>query len=194
MLSQSKHSETHISSSGGSASTDRHGARVSGPTVSSDVVTKHEIWLKEEDGNEFSFTLINEDIPIREGQKISLIFCGLKDENDGYRSALVNHSSKKHWLFQNADSLIRLLDLGVKPSALELLITIPFILLTLYEILMFLVGSKGFGLITWSIYLVAFSIYAYYKIIPKSKDHLKDRKNLNKHLETLVQQEYQNYK
>ncbi len=99
VISQNKYSETHVSSSGAVGNV--------GPTVHSTTVTKHEFWIRKEDGSEESIQLSGHDVPLREGQKITLIISGLKGGNYSYYTILVNHSANKHWFLENANSLNR---------------------------------------------------------------------------------------
>lgn len=190
VLSQYKHSETHISSSGGSASVSRHGTNVNAPTISSNVVTKHEVWLKQEDGNEYSFTLINENIPIREGQQISLIFCGLADENSGKRSALVNHSSNKYWLLKDAESLDKDLGFIERAGILGRINIILFVLASINALFIYFSSDDKIqwyeAISFWLVTLISFSLYFIFKIIPMTKKEIKSKQKLNAHLKALA--------
>jgi len=105
VLSQNKFSETHVSSSGGGGYVGKSGGHVSAPTVRSSTSINQEFWIKTDDGKEKSVQLYDQDIPIREGQKITLISGGLKGKDPGYKLVLVNHNSKEHWLITKAQEL-----------------------------------------------------------------------------------------
>ena len=100
VLGQNKYSETHVSSSGGGGHVTQHGGHVSAPKVHSTTVTNHEFWIKTDDGTEESVQLSGYDIPLREGQRITLISAGVKGYDSGYFSILVNHNTSKHWFIK----------------------------------------------------------------------------------------------
>ena len=72
VMSSNKHSETQVWSSGGGGYVGPQGGQVAAPTVQSRAITNHEFWLKTTDGKEKSIQLSDVDIPLREGQKITL--------------------------------------------------------------------------------------------------------------------------
>lgn len=116
VLGSSKYSETQVWSTGGGGSGyvhPQHGGRinVSAPQVHSRSITHHEFWMNTPDGREHSVKLANKDIPLREGQKITLISCGRKGKRSGYYTILVNHSAGKHWFINTANDLNRLFGL-----------------------------------------------------------------------------------
>lgn len=107
VIGQNKYSETHISSSGGGGYINQHGGHISAPTISSSVVTNQEFWIRRANGVEKSVQLSGRDIPLRQGQVITLISAGLKGKDSGYYSILVNHNAKRHWFINKADQLNR---------------------------------------------------------------------------------------
>ena len=110
VLDDKKFSETHVSSSGGGGYVNQYGGHVSAPQVTSSSTTHQEIWYKKENGDEKSIQLEG-DIPLRIGHKISEISAGNKDSDTCWRFALINHSTKKYWLLNNATDLNKLLDI-----------------------------------------------------------------------------------
>jgi len=66
-----------------------------GENLSVSSVTKHDIWLQEEDGTEVSIQISGYDIPIRVGQRVSVLAAALAGEEDGHAVALINHASRK---------------------------------------------------------------------------------------------------
>jgi len=102
VLSQDKFSETHVSGGGGGGahghSRDVH--------VSSRVVTKHEFWLKTDDGKEVSVQLTGHDIPLREGQRVTVVYMQNVQFDTGYAALLINHTSDEYW------KLIRVTDMA----------------------------------------------------------------------------------
>lgn len=119
VVSTQKHSETHVSSSGGGGYVNQGSGYISAPTVHSRAVTQHEFWLKTEDGREVSVKLSGFDIPLREGQKVTLISAGRPGENSGWYSVLVNHNAGEHWFLNKAESLnqkLRFAPLKIAPA------------------------------------------------------------------------------
>ena len=111
VLSQNKYSSTHVSSEGGGGYVGQHGGHVSAPKITSTTTTHHEFWIKKEDGSEECIKLVDCDIPVREGQRITLISAGIKGKNATYYSVLVNHNAYEHWYIKEADSLNKVLDI-----------------------------------------------------------------------------------
>ncbi|WP_165313155.1 hypothetical protein [Vibrio ziniensis] len=179
ILGQNKYSETHVSSSGGGGYVGQHGGHVSAPTVHSTTVTNHEFWIKKEDGSEKSIQLAGHDIPLREGQKITLISAGIKGKDSGYFSVLVNHNANQHWFVNKADSLNKLLKID-QISGKSI-----FIAGGLWWLVTSITNSVGTGAIITGAFVV-------YRIATKIPRIIKMIKALNKHLESIAQQAYQN--
>lgn len=95
IVGSSKYSETHISSSSGHRTTHIH----------SNTVTNHEFWLRSDDGVEHDIKFVGIDIPLRPGQKITLISAHGKSPRKDLYSILINHSAQKHWYIHNATEL-----------------------------------------------------------------------------------------
>jgi len=89
ILSQNKFSETHVSGGGGGGA-HGHSSNIS---ISSRAITKHEFWIKTDDGKEKAIQLEGHDIPLREGQRISVISLWEKKMQRGYTAMLINHTS-----------------------------------------------------------------------------------------------------
>lgn len=174
VLSQNKYSETHVSQSGGGVGyVGKYGGYVSAPKIHSTTVTNHEFWIKQEDGSEKSFKLSGHDIPIREGQRISIITAGLKGSDSNYHSILVNHDTHEHWLLNNAKELNKHLKID-DISGKSLLIAGGLWWLVA------LVSTKEIG----AIVAVGFIIY---RTVTKGTRIDKMLKALSQHLEELVQ-------
>lgn len=110
-----KWSETHVSSSNGGGYVSREGGYISAPTINSSSSTKHEFWLELEDGTEKPIRLSDVDIPLRVGQKITMISIKLVDKIDEYWCALYNHTAKEyHEIHSPTLCAISLFDLSVK--------------------------------------------------------------------------------
>ena len=104
VLSQNKFSETHVSGGGGGGS---HGHTRS-VSISSQAITKHEFWIKTDDGREEAIQLSGADVAIREGQRISLITIWNPSKDTGHYAMIVNHTA------QTKDFLLDYAKLGYK--------------------------------------------------------------------------------
>lgn len=94
-----KRSETYVSGNFDKKSKDVN--------VTSDVVIKHEFWLKTPDGKEEEIQLSGYDIPLREGQEVSMLLAFPKGGEYSWYVALINHSAGKFWWTMD---LMRLVD------------------------------------------------------------------------------------
>lgn len=93
VIDSSKHSETHVSSSGGGGYIGPNGGIITAPRVHSHTVTKHEFWLRSADGREHAIQLSNVDVPLRAGQDVSLIFATNEKSKLWKYTTLINHSA-----------------------------------------------------------------------------------------------------
>ena len=91
VLSHDKHSETHVSSYGGGGYVGPQGGHISPAIVSSTVTNKQDIWIKADDGQELSLHLTGVDVPLRAGQKITVLLAKRKEQDDS--AACVVYSS-----------------------------------------------------------------------------------------------------
>lgn len=83
VAASNKWSDTYVSGHG-----DKHGT-----TVKSDVVHKTEFFLKDGD-EERSFQIADLNVPVREGQKVSVVWCILNDRDTGPHRFVFNHTTK----------------------------------------------------------------------------------------------------
>ena len=105
VVGSQKFSETKISSSGGGGYVGPEGGRISAPTIRSTSVTNHEIWIRAEDGVEHNVSLRGLDIPLREGQKVTLVATARKGAGVMMYCMLVNHSAGRHWYINTAEEM-----------------------------------------------------------------------------------------
>lgn len=101
-------SEIHVRSSGGGGHVGPQGGYVPAPRIHSVKTDRLEIWIKNDGGSEECFDLPTTDIPLREGQRITLIFY-VGQENKNHVSVLVNHNANRHWFLLTADALAQVL-------------------------------------------------------------------------------------
>jgi len=94
ILSQNKFSETHVSGGGGGG-THGHSSNIS---ISSQAITKQEFWIKTDDGKEKSIQLSGFDIPLREGQRISIVNMWDKEKEVYWHVCLVNHTADDYFI------------------------------------------------------------------------------------------------
>jgi hypothetical protein len=108
VLSSEKRAESHIHGGGGTIVGASH--RGTGATygvtapVTGVVLTAHEFWLRAED-REVPFQLRGIDIPLREGQSISMLGASHNPEVPEQWIALVNHSAETKYILPSASIL-----------------------------------------------------------------------------------------
>lgn len=101
----SKFSETHVWSSGGGGHTGPNGGHVSPVSIHSKSITNHEFWIHTDDGRQVDIQLRDVNIPLRKGQRISMIYAQKLNAKSGRAALLVNHSAQKHWPINTAAEL-----------------------------------------------------------------------------------------
>lgn len=127
VIGQNKYSETHISSSGGGGQVINGSGFVKAPEINTETIENHEFWIRKPNGTEKSIKLVDANIPLRIGQKITLISAGLKDKDTGYHVVLVNHNANSHWFVNNLVNITeRKLKLSKRASVLPIFIA-PFV-------------------------------------------------------------------
>lgn len=98
-----KHAETHVYGGGGGGS-QGNSAPV---TISSSTVTKQEFFLKRVDNQpEIAIQLSGLDIPIRDGQAVTMVLGELEGKGEGYWIRLVNHDMGRYWRTCSAQPLL----------------------------------------------------------------------------------------
>lgn len=105
VIGSSKHSETQVYGDGGGGYLHQGSGFISGGNFSSSSITCHEFWLHLDDGTEMPVSLTGVDIPLRPGQRITLISAGLADSDGGRYCTLVNHAANRYWSICNAATL-----------------------------------------------------------------------------------------
>lgn len=102
VISSAKRSDTYVS-----GSTSGYNGQVYGD-VNSNVVVAHEFWLRKPDGTEEEVQLHGHDIPLREGQKVTMLLARPDGRKRGFYVALINHTAGKYWLLE--DNAIEIVD------------------------------------------------------------------------------------
>lgn len=175
VLGSEKYSETHVSSSGGGGYVSRSGGYVSAPSVQSVVLTNHEFWIKTESGLEKDIQLKGHDIPLRQGQKITLLSVGEKNSDSSWYAVLVNHSAQKYWILSTGHDLNKEIKLQM-PSGISLLIAA-----LSWAVIYFLTNST---MISTVLSLSYFFLNLIYKLVLSSNVE----KAIDLHLEDLAKQ------
>ncbi|MBM0212917.1 MULTISPECIES: hypothetical protein [Pseudomonas syringae group] len=180
VIGSEKLSETHVSSSGGGGYVGREGGHVRAAQISSTSVINHEFWVRDDTGIEHDVKLKGQDIPLRTGQRITLIKVKHKNgSGKGWYSIIVNHSAAKHWFLNSAPALNQLLGLQ------SLHFKVMMIGIAVIAILGYLTGAYMFAFLAGVGYLV-------YRYTVDFKCYKKMETRLNLHLEQLAQQAYDN--
>jgi len=168
ILSDKKHSETKVLSSGGGGYVGSYGGFVEGPEIHSKAITCHEFWLASENGNEEYVQIRGADIPLREGQKVSLIYLREKGKPDSHHALMINHNANKYWYTKGlpADYLFylsqdKILWRGIIYYVLAAIVTCTFF------------GRDGFGIsIFIALPLLAYKVIGNGRLTKKMISHL----------------------
>lgn len=179
VVGSEKFSETHVSSSGGGGYVGKHGGHVRPAQITSTSVINHEFWVRTDTGVERDVKLKGRDIPLRAGQRITLISARRKGgAGSSCYSVLVNHSAKKQWFMCSGPLLGKFL--GLAPFNFKAL----FFTIALCVALGYVTGSEEIAYFLGGVYFI-------YRFYVDYKRHTAMVKQLNEHLEQLVQQAYQ---
>lgn len=107
ILDSQKRTETRVSSQVG----------YSGPIISSTVDTVHEMWIKQDDGREIAIKAYD-DVPLRVGQRVTVICTELKGAKNYIHSALLNHATGENRFLCSAEALVDYLGLKKRSGCL----------------------------------------------------------------------------
>ena len=121
----------HIWSSGGGGVL-REGNYIAPPTIHSSVITAHEFWIQQDNGVQVPIRLSGANIPLAEGQRVSVIcaklvpqyqtdivmnvdgvhvkgawpLCKVPEDKERY-AILVNYNAWRHWFIKDAKTLVK---------------------------------------------------------------------------------------
>ncbi|MEH8018946.1 hypothetical protein MN202_17015 [Rheinheimera muenzenbergensis] len=109
-LDGSKHSKTHVFSTGS-------GTRNDPVRVQSAEVTIQEFWIRTADGEEEKITLQNVDVDARHGHDIAMVIA--ENDDHGAYIGYVNFSTKQSWFFRRT-STARAFAQGAAPCVLTI--------------------------------------------------------------------------
>lgn len=178
VISTNKRGESHLSAGGNNQSI----------SISTTIVTKHEFWLKTSNGDEKSITLWNIDIPLREGQNITMIAAGDPVKKNDKYTILINHTAKTYNILLEVSYLMKMLNYGYNPMTY---LTIMFIAITflissfISTTLLLLLNESGLFLILGDIV----SIYCIYAITASIRKRMILNKKLTAHLNDIANKE-----
>jgi len=146
VISSQKHSETHVRSSGGGGYIHQGSGHVSAPTITSHVVTKHEFWVRTENGRDVPVNLSNVPVSVAEGQTVSLVSGSVSGLSAAPIVLIVNHNAGAHWFIPPASGFINAMHEPIKlwPFAVMLGIFLLFLATRVP-----FVGLVGFGFSLW---------------------------------------------
>ena len=88
---------TSTTSGGGGYVHPTYGGSISAPSTTT-THTSHEVttlFIRDVDGDEFNAEFTDSCVPVRTGNRVSVVFAGNKSVKQGYRAALVNHDTGK---------------------------------------------------------------------------------------------------
>ena len=105
VIDSSKAEITHVEGGGGGGGGVGGNVNVAPVHISSYSTTKHEFWIKREDGIEVSIILNDSNLRVRTGQIVTNISIRLKGSESTYLMIVVNHSSGM-WQFIAYDSTL----------------------------------------------------------------------------------------
>jgi len=103
VLSQSRSSKTHVSSSGGS--------RFNNPKIYSRTETDHDFWIKNQDGIETAIKLKDREIQIRPDQHITIVSAKVVGKNESCKCLLINHTACSTTIINSGRQIVDLLNL-----------------------------------------------------------------------------------
>ncbi len=104
-----KRSDSYVSGGGGGG----HGDYRQPVSISTTVVVTQEFFLRREDGKESPYKIVDLDIPIRDGQRASMLLAGTSGKAD-WPVRLVNHSAERYWAVNAPRKLAQELGLAEK--------------------------------------------------------------------------------
>lgn len=190
VIGTEKRSETHVSSSGGGGFVGRDGGPVSAPTIRSLVTTKHEFWLKLDNGAEKPFCLSDVDIPLTAGQKISMISVKNADSDDEYWCGLFNHNAREYGEISPPSSLaVSLFHLRNFDITTATYISIGIFFLSwiiFFGVFRSIVKTPEALAIPAGILAIGYFLYRYIQFVSKWKQTKKYGLELEKHISAVI--------
>lgn len=181
VLSSEKRTETTAYQTNGQVKTIGNNTNITLPETKFESVLKHDFWIKKEDDTEESIHLSGIDIPLRSGQKVTVIYVAEKGKS-GCKSVLVNHSADKFWFINNAWGVIDNLNIFSFFGKSLLIAIIAGIGIGFPGALIF--DLRGGSIIAFSGWIAA-GVFAY-RLFVGQRRRLKFQKLLDTHLVSLA--------
>jgi hypothetical protein len=100
----SKYSETYIRTVGGGGQIKNGTGYISTPSIRSTSITKQEFWLITESGEERPINITGYDIPIREGQVVTVIHAC---RAESYIIIVFNHTANRYWTLRTPKDIVK---------------------------------------------------------------------------------------
>lgn len=191
VLDSNKFMETHVSAQGGGGNIGRHGGYIQKARIDSSSITHHEFWIKTEDGIERHIKLRGFDIPLRPGQKITLVTVQRKGFGYNWYAALVNHNAQKHWFMDSAEGLSAKLGLAGFSGIYACVGMIAAGGIT-YATAPIRFGEREWEKSSWEIAVGVFVFFTFYALTVTAFKKARACKKLQSHLAHLVQRVYDN--
>lgn len=154
VVGSGKRSDTYVS--GGGSVREGTGS----VSISSTVVVQQEFFLREDNGEETPVQISGFDIPIRDGQRVTMIYVARKNVDSGWGGRLVNLNANKFFKTNRPRRLLKLLGLRGETSTgtgiTWLILSLFFTLIALAggSFFRFVAGLGGLGIIASLIYLI----------------------------------------
>jgi len=202
VIGTNKFSETHVTSTGGGGTVGGYvgpygghvGGTISAPAVSSHAITKHEFWIRTDEGKELPIKLSGVDIPLLAGQRITMIGASDKAIKKDWMwyTHLINHNAGTQSIINSVSELNKNLRLErFNWIGISILIALPIV----SEVIVRLNGPYQPSII-WRV--VPFLGWAYmafvaYTVISKFLAISRLKRKLQTHLDGLVQFSKQNF-
>jgi hypothetical protein len=138
-----KRAETHVSGGGGQVNVHNGSGSATVAPVRSTIVTKHEFWIKPEHGPQITERLVDVDIPMAPGQRLTLLYGVPQQGGNGALVALVNHDAQKFWVIPSGvQALIQATTPPLRRSSMAILGALCLVGL---QWPIFFAGAAGFG-------------------------------------------------
>ncbi len=158
------------------------------PGISSKAVTNHEFWIEKDDGTELSVRLKGIEIPLRQGQKITLISCrkkSKKPDSPWWYTSLINHSEKSIRTINDAKGLNKLMNVELVFLSAIIYAIISYVIAVL---LAFSLGFMGFSTKeSEPLMIAAITIPFSYLLAKKIIRKIRFEKNLANHIRKISQ-------
>jgi hypothetical protein len=165
VLSQSRLSKTHVSTTGGS--------RYTNSTIYSRTETDHDFWIRTVDGREVAIKLKDRDIQIREQQIITVISARLLGQKSSCKSLLINHTANTSAVINSGREMVDLL--GLMPMTGKSILFTIVVVVSLAALGFSDVVFQGAG---W--------LFIIYRAIAKSRAKRRLGSNIDEHLVSLA--------